>query len=131
VAVPTPVAPPPPVVPTPPPPPAPVTFRVDSDPTGADVLRDGKAVGKTPLDTSLPPQSAKVAFVVAMKGYKSSTVELPGDKGGEKKVVLVAEAAVSKPPEARAPDARPSAIKPAAAPKKVKLVGDKVVNPFK
>jgi serine/threonine-protein kinase len=119
---------PPPVVP---PPPAPVTFRVDSEPTGADVLRDGKPVGKTPLDTSLPPQSAKVAFVVALKGYKSSTVELPGDKGGDKKVVLVAEAAVSKPPEARAPEAKPSAIKPGAAPKKAKPVGDKTVNPFK
>jgi len=58
-----------------------VSVRVVSHPSGADVLVDGKLVGKTPLDTKLPRGAKKADLRVHLDGYVDvpSKLDLSGD----------------------------------------------------
>jgi serine/threonine-protein kinase len=106
-----------PVIPAPPPAPVQIKVALRSEPSGAEVLRGGKVVGKTPFTKELDAGTGKLAYTLRLAGHKDATAELPADKGGEATVKLAAEPAVQEP-------ARPTG-------KKTKPVKDGVVNPFK
>jgi hypothetical protein len=129
--------------PEPPPPvePAKVTFTVRSEPAGAEVFRDGTRLGTTPYVHDVAPQPGRVEFVLKLDGHMEARAELPGDKGGEATVKLLAEPKPAPPPPpqpvaqpavAQPTPAKPAPAKPAPAPakKKTKPVKDGVVNPF-
>jgi eukaryotic-like serine/threonine-protein kinase len=72
-----------------PPPPAPpvaaignVTFHIDSIPTGATVLRDGKPLGSTPFTLSLPASSpsqpTSIQLTLSKVGFVSTSVHASG-----------------------------------------------------
>ncbi len=117
-----------------PPAPAKVHVSLKSDPTGATVLRDGRALGKTPFEQELSASPARLSYLLKLDGHKDATVELPGEKGGSQTVKLAAI-----PPPAAAPPPRQASIskrppsKPPSPPKAAssKPVKDGVVNPFK
>ena len=58
------------------PPPAPATIAVviKSDPTGADVFKDGKRLGKTPFETTLPQSEKSTTFTVRADRYTDESV---------------------------------------------------------
>jgi serine/threonine-protein kinase len=90
---PTPPQPAPPPPPVTPPPPAAVAIHltVDSDPSGATVLRAGKVVGTTPFVDTLAPGSNEHeprSYVVRKDGYEPATATLAVDRDASDKVVL-------------------------------------------
>src|SRR5262249_45426788 len=49
--------------------PAPRTVKVDSDPPGAEVLRGGDSLGRTPLRLQFPPGSPPATLQLRKDGY--------------------------------------------------------------
>ena len=80
-----------------------VPVRIESEPSGADVLIDGTAKGKTPISIQLPPDGAEHELVLRhpeMK-EKKKTIKVTG----EQTIRLELEKA-SRSDEKRAPDRR-------------------------
>ena len=86
-----------------------VAIAIDSVPSGASVLVDGKPIGTTPFEESLEPSARPRVYILQKPGYEPVTVRLPGDRAGSERVTLKK----NRP-------ARGSA----------EGVGDKGVNPF-
>jgi hypothetical protein len=49
--------------------PATIKVQVTTKPAGAEVLLDGKVLGKTPLHVELPGAEAEVTLTIRRKGY--------------------------------------------------------------
>lgn len=119
------VAPPVAVAPAPAPAPAPeqppakpatVSLRFESDPAGAEVVRDGQVLGVTPLARTFPAGDDAVTFVVRKAGFAERTVQANLARDGSFSVALKAlPVARSRPATQPAPGATPA---PAPAPAK-------------
>jgi serine/threonine-protein kinase len=70
----------PPVEDTPPPKPTTIAVVIKSDPAGADVLKDGKRVGKTPYETTLPIGEKPTTYTVRADRYVDETVTVKPSK---------------------------------------------------
>ena len=73
------------------PPPAPVHFFIDSDPSSADVYRDGKSVCVTPCSLDDKAHAGEQHWVVAKPGYSEEQLTLPADHDGHARVTLKAD----------------------------------------
>jgi serine/threonine-protein kinase len=94
--------------------PAEVTFAIDSDPPGAEVLDGATVIGRTPLAWKVPRAGAVHTFTLRLRGHVPSTIVLPASTDGSARVVLRAE-------RKRRATATPAAPKPTpAAPPKPK-----------
>jgi len=105
-----------------------ITLKLESQPDGASVYRDGELLGTTPFDELRAPQSRETRYVLKLAGYRDAQVSLPGDRDGERTVTL-SRAAAPHAPEAHKPAARPAA-KPEAAKPAAKPVKNGVLDPF-
>jgi serine/threonine-protein kinase len=65
-----------------------VHFSIDSDPSGADVYRDGKSVCVTPCSLDEKSHAGELHWVVAKQGYSEEPVTLPADRDGHARVTL-------------------------------------------
>jgi len=103
--------------PEPPKPPTKVTLVIESEPSGADVIRevDGIRVGRTRFEHSLAPvPGGTLGYVVKLKGYDDERVELAADHDDHKHVVLKPAArtnvTVRKPPREPQPPQQPTRV---------------------
>ncbi len=69
--------------------PAGIKLTVTSRPSGADVTLDGKALGKTPLDTTVPSRAERGVLTISAKGHKTAERDVAGDRDAELSVDLV------------------------------------------
>ena len=72
-------------------PPKPVQLTIDSDPAGAEVIRehDGMHIGKTPFDTELAPvANGTLVYILHLDGYEDHRVALAADRDNREKVAL-------------------------------------------
>jgi serine/threonine protein kinase len=65
-----------------------VHFFIDSDPTSADVYRDGKPVCVTPCSLDDKARAGEQRWVVAKEGYSEEPLTLPADRDGHARVTL-------------------------------------------
>ena len=97
-----------------------VAVMIDSVPRGADVLRDGKSVGQTPVQLQLAYGDSPTAFKLNLKGHVSQTIEVIPLKATTRKLTLepIPKPAVEAPkPAAKKKKKRKKASKPAATAK--------------
>ena len=85
-----------------------VTLVIDSEPQGADVIQehDGIRVGHTPYKRSLSPvANGTLVYVLKLKGYEDTRVELAADRDGDQKLALkpLAQTSTGKKPPHKAP----------------------------
>jgi eukaryotic-like serine/threonine-protein kinase len=73
-----------------------VEVTLDSVPPDAQVLRDGKAIGKTPFRGTLPRQDRDVRFVIRRAGFVDRAVVVRADKPIAERVEL---RAAPRPPK--------------------------------
>jgi hypothetical protein len=85
-----------------------------TDPPGAAVAIDGKALGRTPFHISLPPASYRLAL--AMDGYEPEEREVTVERETSRRVDLVLRPAAVRPPGARAGAAPVAAPHPSLSP---------------
>jgi len=88
--------------------PATVDVAVDSVPAGAQVLRAGTVLGKTPFHGTLPRRDADVTLVIRLAGYADKSVVVHADHSVSEYIKLV----------------RPTSVHP------LKANRDQSVNPF-
>ena len=77
--------------------PATVDVSVDSVPAGAQVLRAGTVLGKTPFHGTLPRRDGDVTLVIRMAGYADKTVVVHADHAVSEHLKLVRPAAAHPP----------------------------------
>jgi serine/threonine-protein kinase len=116
-----------PVPEAPPPAAAPMTvsLRFETDPAGAEVIRDGEVLGVTPLARVLPAGEGVGVFVLRKAGYVEREVTAPLDRDASVSVALKAVPVVrsrtaGKPAATPPPTQEPA---PAKAPAKAPLDG--------
>ncbi|HXU69236.1 MAG TPA: serine/threonine-protein kinase [Polyangia bacterium] len=68
--------------------PAAAHFFIESDPSGADVYRDGKSLCVTPCSLDEKPHAGDARWTVAKRGYTEVELALPADHGGHARVTL-------------------------------------------
>jgi eukaryotic-like serine/threonine-protein kinase len=107
--VPPPAVPAPPA-PAPPPPAATVALTIDSLPAGAEVIRDGRTIGKTPFTLTVPRGDGKTAFTLRKSGFQEARVELGSEANASSKTTLTPA--------------------PASRPKPAKKIKDGALDPF-
>jgi hypothetical protein len=56
---------------------------IKSDPSGADVLENGKRIGKTPYETTLPIDAASTPYTLRLAGYDDEVVSIKHTKDYE------------------------------------------------
>jgi serine/threonine-protein kinase len=99
-----------------------VTLRVESEPAGADVYRQGDFlhVGTTPFTQNLPATPGGAVFIVRKAGFRDEQVTLSASEDGLQSVKLVRLGHPRPAPvkSATHPNATPPA--PASAPKRVR-----------
>ena len=91
----------PPADPAPPPDPAPpaadgdtmlgmVRFIIDSEPSGAEVFRQGQSqrLGRTPYSVKQPPEPGYATFELRLEGYEPELISLRADKSSESRATL-------------------------------------------
>ncbi len=71
-----------------PPEPATVDVTLVSTPPGAEVLQDGKRLGKTPLKVPLPRKDRNVRLVLKLTGYGDQTITVSTGASSKKTVQL-------------------------------------------
>ncbi|MEZ4234898.1 MAG: protein kinase [Myxococcota bacterium] len=92
------------------PPSAPVVTLL-SDPSTADVLRDGVSIGHTPMPLPLPsPDDPPVVLEIRKPGYVAQQVTLSADEPPQRVVTLAADAPARV---LSLPSARPEPVEPA------------------
>ncbi len=93
-------------------------LHVTTDPPGADLVVDGAAAGKAPLDAAYPPGPHAVAATAPEHRTSSRDVVLPPDRSLEVNLVLEPgqDPVVAPPLAARPPDAPLEATRPDPAP---------------
>jgi eukaryotic-like serine/threonine-protein kinase len=113
---------------SPPPAPATVTFAIESEPSGAEVVRllDGARLGHTPLTLTAEAAPGEVAFLVRHEGYDDRTVTLPAARGGRAVATLVSQA----PPARAAAPPPPPPARPARTGSKPVYRKGETVDPF-
>ena len=65
-----------------------VVLRIESEPAGAEVRRDGRSLGKTPYDDALPQGSESLTYELVLDGYQPGVVTLHPKRDSKKRVVL-------------------------------------------
>ncbi len=93
--------------------PASVKLAIDSEPSGASVLVDGKQVGTTPYADTVDAAGGSRTYTVQKAGYVDATATLPTDRDGTRTLVL----------EKKKPAHRSHSTKNPG-------LGDRGVNPF-
>jgi hypothetical protein len=68
-----------------------ISRRVISNPPGAELLRHGTVLGKTPLELELQQSDEAEPFTLRLAGYLEQTIELVPDQPGTTYVVLKRE----------------------------------------
>lgn len=102
----------------------PVKVKVTSDPSGATILVDGKALTeKTPADIELPPGSHKITVQAAGKKDSEQTVEVAAftPASVDAKLEAAPAAGPAEDPFAKKPEVKPEEKKPAETPKTVTI----------
>lgn len=68
-----------------------IARRVISTPTGAEVLRRGAVLGKTPIELELTKSRDAQSFTLRLAGYVAQTIEIVPDEPDTTYVVLTRE----------------------------------------
>ncbi len=105
------------VTPVPPQPAAAITRRVESEPSGAEVSRDGTVIGKTPLDIELGPGEPEVALEVRAPGHVAATLRLTRAAPTPPVTLTRTAARPSKGGAPKAPSPAKGAVPPPLAPR--------------
>jgi serine/threonine protein kinase len=58
----------------------PVTVRLESTPPGAEVRKQGKVIGRTPMDDLFEGTAAEQKYTIELDGYAKHTVTVRGDR---------------------------------------------------
>jgi serine/threonine-protein kinase len=116
--------------------PARVVLRVESEPAGAEVYRasDGVLLGPTPYRQEQPASVGRAVFLLKLAGHRDARVELPADRSGSHRAVLVllptasamAPAAMAPPVTARLRPSTPAEPEP----RRRRRLNDGVADPF-
>ena len=100
-----------------------VAVVVKSDPAEADVVRDGKPLGSTPVIVRLAAGAAPISITVKKEGFRDAEKQIDGAGPTEVTVTLVALPTVEEP-------VAPTAAKAAAPPtKKDRPAGKEILAP--
>jgi hypothetical protein len=75
--------------PEPPEAPATVDVVIDSLPAGAEVVRNGSVIGKTPYRGTLPRSSRDVQLVLRLRGYAPKPITVDTGAASKQHVKLV------------------------------------------
>jgi hypothetical protein len=62
--------------------------RVLSEPSGADIFVDGRRIGKTPFEETVPRRPDKRSYVLKKAGHASTTLSLETSADQERTVIL-------------------------------------------
>jgi len=65
-----------------------VRLDVDTEPSGAEIFRQGERLGRTPFSVKQPPEPGYVTFELKLKGYETELVSMPTDRSGETRATL-------------------------------------------
>ena len=65
-----------------------VTVEIDSDPTGAEVWRDGLRLGATPYKSVHAPAAGQQTFTLKKAGFVDGALLVPGDRDVARRVTL-------------------------------------------
>ena len=67
-----------------------VRLIIDSDPSGADVFRQGQTqrLGRTPYSVKQPPEAGYATFELRLAGYEPELLSVRTDKSGESRATL-------------------------------------------
>ena len=82
-----------------------VRVRIDSSPSGADIVEDGELIGETPFNLSVSPEEGVLEYQLTRRGYRNKdvSVELDNDAGETKELAFDLERRPRRPVAQPAP----------------------------
>ncbi len=107
-----------------------VTFRVLTEPRGASVTLDGKAIGRTPVDVQVRVPASGTAhaeLALSLTGYQPTTVSASGESGRvvvKEKLRPLSAKPITGPPTAAAPKKKSPPRKASPASSSARLSDD-------
>jgi serine/threonine protein kinase len=66
----------------------PVTVRIESQPAGAEVWKDGKMIGRAPMEDRFEGTGDRLKYTLKLDGYQDRDLRVPGDRDASEVVEL-------------------------------------------